>query len=74
MRASTKAARVWAPGVPEDRELLPGYSPEQTPELNAMDHPWRHAKRETLGDRATLSIEASALAASQVLPDRPEPT
>ena len=43
--------------------------PRATPELNAMDHLWRHAKRETLGDRATLSIEASALAACQYLID-----
>ena len=34
-----------------------------------MDHLWRHAKRETLGDRATLSIEVSALAACQYLID-----
>ena len=57
-----KAARVWAQ---ERLRSRPGYSRRATPELNAMDHLWRHAKRETLGDRATLSIEASALAACQ---------
>ena len=61
-----KAARAWA------RECLrieTRFLPKATPELNVMDHLWRHAKRETLGDRATLSIEASALAACQYLID-----
>jgi len=43
--------------------------PKATPELNAMDHLWRHTKRETVGSRATLSIEASALAACQYIID-----
>ena len=34
-----------------------------------MDHLWRHTQRETLGDRATLSIEGSALAACEYLID-----
>jgi hypothetical protein len=34
-----------------------------------MDHLWRHAKRQTLCDRATLSIEASALATCRYLID-----
>src|SRR5512135_440403 len=33
--------------------------PRATPELNAMDHLWRHTKRETVGSRATLSVETS---------------
>jgi hypothetical protein len=41
--------------------------PVATPELNAMDHLWRHTKRETLGSRATLSVEASALAACRYI-------
>jgi transposase len=43
--------------------------PRATPELNAMDHLWKHTKRETLGSRATLSVEASALAACQSIID-----
>ena len=61
-----KAARAWGLRMPEDREWL---LPKATPELNAMDHLWRHTKRVTLGSRATLSIEASALAACQYLID-----
>ena len=61
-----KAARAWAQGCLRiETRLLP----PATPGLNAMDHLWRHAKRETLGDRATLSVEASALAACQYLID-----
>jgi hypothetical protein len=61
-----KAARAWAQ---ECLKIETRLLPRATPELNAMDHLWRHAKRETLGDRATLSIEASALAACQYLID-----
>lgn len=35
--------------------------PRATPELNAMDHLWRHSKREVLGNRPTQSIDESAL-------------
>jgi hypothetical protein len=41
--------------------------PVATPELNAMDHLWRHTKRETLGSRATLSVEESASAACRYI-------
>ena len=41
--------------------------PAATPELNAMDHLWRRTKRETLGSRATLSVEESALAACRYI-------
>ena len=34
--------------------------PRATPELNAMDHLWRHVKRWGLGDRPTQSIDDSA--------------
>jgi hypothetical protein len=34
--------------------------PKATPELNAMDHLWKHAKRAALGDRSTVTIDQSA--------------
>jgi len=34
--------------------------PRATPELNAMDHLWRHVKRWALSDRPTQSIDMSA--------------
>src|SRR3954451_19909649 len=43
--------------------------PRATPELNAMDHLWRHTKREALGDRETVTIDGSALAACQHIID-----
>jgi transposase len=43
--------------------------PKATPELNAMDHLWRHTKRETLGSRSTESIDKSALDACQYIID-----
>ena len=61
-----KAARTWA------REVLgieTRLLPKATPELNAMDHLWKHTKRATLGSRATLSIDQSAMAACQYLID-----
>ena len=61
-----KAARAWAQ---ECLKIETRLLPKATPELNAMDHLWRHTKRVTLGSRATLSIEASALAACQYLID-----
>jgi len=36
--------------------------PRATPELNAMDHLWRHAKRQAVGDRPTVTVTDSALA------------
>src|SRR5436190_20829397 len=35
--------------------------PRATPELNAMDHLWRHAKRETQGNRPPQPIAESAM-------------
>jgi transposase len=43
--------------------------PQATPELNAMDHLWRHTKKEAVGNRPTVSIEESALAACQYIID-----
>ena len=61
-----KGARAWAR---EELKIETRLLPKASPELNPMDHLWRHTKRATLGDRATLSIEASALAACQYLID-----
>jgi hypothetical protein len=55
----------WAEELGIEARLLP----KATPELNAMDHLWRHTKREALGDRATVSIDGSALDASQYIID-----
>ena len=41
-------SREWAEELGIEVRLLP----EATPELNAMDHLWRHTKREAVGDRA----------------------
>jgi transposase len=41
--------------------------PKATPELNAMDHLWRHAKRRAVGNRPTVAVEASALAVCQYI-------
>jgi hypothetical protein len=41
--------------------------PVATPELNAMDHLWRHVKGWGLADRATVSIDTSADIACQYL-------
>jgi hypothetical protein len=59
------ASRAWAEQLDIEIRLLP----RATPELNAMDHLWRHTKRETLGSRATQTIEKSALAACQYIID-----
>jgi transposase len=39
--------------------------PRATPELNAMDHLWRHVKKQALANRPTLTIDQSADAACQ---------
>jgi transposase len=41
--------------------------PRATPELNAMDHLWRHVKRWALSDRPTQTIDQSADAACHYL-------
>jgi hypothetical protein len=43
--------------------------PRATPELNAMDHLWRHVKGEALADRPTQSIDRSADGACQYIFD-----
>jgi hypothetical protein len=53
----------------EDLKIETRLLPRATSGLNAMDHLWRHTKREALGDRATRSIDASAMAACQYLID-----
>jgi hypothetical protein len=67
-RASQHTApdsRAWAAGLGIEIRLLP----KATPELNAMDHSWRHTKRETVGSRATETVERSALDACQYIID-----
>jgi hypothetical protein len=67
-RASQHTApesRDWAAELGIEIRLLP----RATPELNAMDHIWRHTKRETVGSRATLSVDDSALHACQYILD-----
>jgi hypothetical protein len=58
-------SRTWAEHLGIEVRLLP----KATPELNAMDHLWRHTKRETVGSRATRSIDQSAQAACQYIID-----
>jgi transposase len=41
------------------------FLPKAAPELNAMDHLWRHVKGRSLADRTTRSIEDSANQACQ---------
>jgi transposase len=65
-----RASQHTAPGSVEWSEEL-GIEvrrlPRATPELNAMDHLWRHTKREALGDRETVTIERSALDACRYI-------
>jgi DDE superfamily endonuclease len=58
-------SHAWARELAIEVRLLP----KATPELNAMDHLWKHTKRETLGSRATQAIERSALDACQYIID-----
>ncbi|HMB04684.1 MAG TPA: transposase [Isosphaeraceae bacterium] len=53
----------WAETLGIEVRLLP----RATPEWNAMDHLWRHTKRETVGSRAPLTVEESALAACRYI-------
>ena len=45
------------------------FLPVATPELNAMDHLWRHVKGWGLANRATVSIDTSADVACHYLLD-----
>ncbi|MGZ3302417.1 MAG: transposase [Isosphaeraceae bacterium] len=58
-------SRAWADDLGIEVRLLP----KAAPELNAMDHLWRHTKREALGDRETMTIEGPALDACQDIID-----
>ena len=58
-RHTSPDSREWAEELGIEVRLLP----RATPELNAMDHLWKHTKREALGDRRTETIDGSALAA-----------
>src|SRR5262249_56665832 len=55
----------WAEELGIEVRLLP----RATPELNAMDHLWRHAKRDILASQATETVEQSALPACRYLLD-----
>ena len=55
----------WAERLGIEVRLLP----RATPELNAMDQLWRHTKRETVGSRATKTVERSALDPCQYIID-----
>jgi transposase len=59
------ASLRWAEQLGIEVRLLP----RATPELNAMDHLWRHAKRETQGNRPPQSIEESAMDTSWYILD-----
>jgi hypothetical protein len=50
------ASREWAERLGIEVRLLP----KATPELNAMDHLWRHTKREILSDRPPGPIDQAA--------------
>jgi transposase len=49
-------SRLWAKELGIEIRWLP----KATPELNAMDHLWKHTKREALGNRPTQTIDQSA--------------
>jgi hypothetical protein len=58
-------SRQWAEQLGIEIRLLP----RATPELNAMDHLWKHTKRATVGSRATSAIAQSGLDACQDILD-----
>lgn len=57
------ASRRWA----RDLNLELRFLPRATPELNAMDHLWRHTKRNALGNRPTQTIDQTADTACQYI-------
>jgi hypothetical protein len=65
-----KASQHKAPGSLQRAEQL-GIEvrllPRATPELNAMDHLWRHTKRQTQANRPPQPIEDSALDACRYI-------
>jgi DDE superfamily endonuclease len=59
------ASRSWA----EQLRIEIRWLPKATPELNAMDHLWRHAKRATQANRPPQPIAESAMDACWYLLD-----
>ena len=51
----------------DDLRLELRFLPIATPELNAMDHLWRHTKREVLANGPARPVDASADASCQYL-------
>ena len=49
-------------GLAEELGLEVRLLPRATPELNAMDHLWRHGKSQAVANRPTVSVAESALA------------
>jgi hypothetical protein len=64
-RHTSPESLEWAEELGIEVRLLP----KATPELNAMDDLWKHTKGEALGDRETVTIDESALAACQHIID-----
>ncbi len=65
-----------SPHTAEDSQAMAGdwgmpirFLPRATPELNAMDHLWRHTKRDGLADQPTRSVDQSAEAACRYILD-----
>ena len=58
-------SRQWAKPLGIEIRLLS----RATPELNAMDHLWKHTKRVTVGSRATSTVAQSALDACRYILD-----
>jgi transposase len=67
-RASQHTAAV-SQATAEDLEIQLRLLPRATPELNAMDHLWRHTKRFGLANRETVSITQSAESACHYILD-----
>jgi transposase len=56
-------------GLAEELGIEVRFLPKATPELNAMDHLWRHAKRQAVGDRPTVTVDDSAWAVCRYIID-----
>ena len=66
-----KAARAWA--QEECLKIETRLLPKATPELNAMDHLWRHTKRVTLG-QSSDALDRRLGSGHLSVPDRLEPS
>jgi DDE superfamily endonuclease len=62
---TSPSSLAWAEELGIEVRLLP----RATPELNAMDQLWRHAKRQAVGDRPTVTVDDSALAVCRYIID-----